>query len=116
MVQAHTGPKVFTATFGLDYRYLVLHGFSATQRIWIVSERHEDIRKYIVEHLGRGATLFEGRGGFTDERRHVVITYVPRRMVSRLMRDLHEMDPMVFMAVDSAAQVYGEGFRSFKNP
>jgi len=103
---------IFIETQVID---LVLNGFSATKRLWIVSERAVEIREHIVQGLGRGATLFEGTGGFTDEPRKVIITYVPRRLVGQLMRDLHDLDPDVFVAVDSAAQVYGEGFRSFKN-
>ncbi|MBU1244116.1 YitT family protein [Myxococcota bacterium] len=103
---------IFIETQVID---LVLNGFSATKRLWIVSERAVELREHIVQDLGRGATLFEGTGGFTDEPRKVIITYVPRRLVGQLMRDLHDLDPDVFVAVDSAAQVYGEGFRSFKN-
>ncbi|PKN46242.1 MAG: hypothetical protein CVU59_06625 [Deltaproteobacteria bacterium HGW-Deltaproteobacteria-17] len=103
---------IFIETQVID---LVLNGFSATKRLWIVSERALAIREHIVSNLGRGATLFEGTGGFSDEPRKVIITYVPRRLVGQLMRDLHDLDPDVFVAVDSAAQVYGEGFRSFKN-
>jgi uncharacterized membrane-anchored protein YitT (DUF2179 family) len=103
---------IFIETQVID---LVLNGFSATKRLWIVSDRAGEIRDHIVSDLGRGATLFSGTGGFTDEPRKVIITYVPRRLVGQLMRDLHDLDPDVFVAVDSAAQVYGEGFRSFKN-
>ncbi len=103
---------IFIETQVID---LVLNGFSATRRLWIVSDRAEEIRAHIVEHLGRGATVFEGTGGFSGEPRRVVITYVPRRLVTPLMRDLHDLDPDVFVAVDAAAQVYGEGFRSFRN-
>jgi len=101
---------IFIETQVID---LVLNGFSATRRLWIVSERAEEIRRHIIG-LGRGATLFEGRGAFTNEPRQVIITYIPRRMLGQLMRDLHDIDPDVFVAVDASAHVYGEGFRSFK--
>jgi len=103
---------IFIETQVID---LALNGFSATKRLWIVSDRPDEIREHIVTDLGRGATLFEGKGGFTDEPRKVIITYVPRRLVGQLMRTLHDIDPDVFVAIDSSAQVYGEGFRSFKN-
>lgn len=101
---------IFIETQVID---LVLNGFSATRRLWIVSTRAEEIREHIVR-LGRGATLFEGRGAYTHEPRQVIITYIPRRMLSSLMRDLHDIDPNVFVAVDATAHVYGEGFRSFR--
>ncbi len=101
---------IFIETQVID---LILNGFSATRRLWIVSDRAEEIREHILK-LGRGATLFEGRGAYTGEPRQVIITYIPRRMVSSLMRDLHDIDPDVFVAIDAAAQVYGEGFRSFR--
>lgn len=101
---------IFIETQVID---LVLNGFSATRRLWIVSTRAEEIREHIVR-LGRGATLFEGRGAYTHEPRQVIITYIPRRMLSSLMRDLHDLDPNVFVAVDATAHVYGEGFRSFR--
>ncbi len=103
---------IFIETQVID---LILNGFSATRRLWIVSSKAREIRDHIVK-TGRGATLFTGRGAWSDEPREVIITYVPRRLVGSLMRDLHDIDPDVFVAIDSAAQVYGEGFRSFRNP
>ncbi len=99
---------IFIETQVID---LVLNGISATERFWIVSARWEAIRDFIVAEMGRGATVFEGQGGFTGEDRRVVIAYVPRRMAVSFRRRIHQIDPDVFLAVDPSTGVYGEGFK-----
>ncbi|MBU1536426.1 YitT family protein [Myxococcota bacterium] len=99
---------IFIETQVID---LVLNGISATERLWIVSEKWEEIRAFIVAQMGRGATVFDGEGAYTGKSRKVVIAYVPRRMAIQVRRRIHQIDPDVFLAVEPSIGVYGEGFK-----
>jgi uncharacterized membrane-anchored protein YitT (DUF2179 family) len=98
---------IFIETQVID---LVLNGISATKRFWIISSHTDEIMEYILNNLGRGATIFKGEGAFTGENKKVIITYVPRRFVTQFKRKLHAIDPNVFVAIDPSSGVYGEGF------
>ncbi|MBU1221420.1 YitT family protein [Myxococcota bacterium] len=99
---------IFIGTNVIDF---FLNGISASVRIWIVSDNWEEIRDMILQDYGRGVTTFEGEGGYTGIRKKIIVTYVPRRYVTKIRRELHELDPDVFFAVDPSAGVYGEGFK-----
>ncbi len=99
---------IFIETQVID---LVLNGISATRRFWIVSERAEAIQNYILEELGRGATIYRAEGAYTQDPKKVIVTYIPRRMAVQVRRRFHEIDPDVFLSVDPSTGVYGEGFK-----
>ncbi len=99
---------IFLETYVID---LILNGIGATKKIWIVSDRWEEIRDAILD-LERGVTVFDATGGYTNSPRKLLITYVPRRYVTRLRRLIFEVDPEAFMAIEPVSSVYGEGFIS----
>ncbi|MBN2725062.1 MAG: YitT family protein [Deltaproteobacteria bacterium] len=99
---------IFVGTQVIDF---FLNGISASKRMWIVSDRWEEISEMLIRELGRGVTMFSGEGGYTGETKKIIVTYVPRRYVTSIRRELHELDPDVFFAVDPSSGVYGEGFK-----
>ncbi|MBQ8798528.1 MAG: DUF2179 domain-containing protein, partial [Lachnospiraceae bacterium] len=52
-----------------------------------------------------------GQGGFTGKEKRVVFTMVPNRL-GAVVRDIvkHE-DPVAFMVVTSANEIFGEGYK-----
>lgn len=89
---------------------LVQEGFSSTRIALIVSRRPEAVRTAVFERLGRGLTLLEARGGFSDEPRPVLFVAVASNEVVRLKRILAEVDKEAFVTIAPAKEVLGEGF------
>lgn len=92
---------------------VVLKGFGQAQQAIIVSSAPDAIRQRILHDLGRGVTLLEGRGGYTDGTRTVLLTVVARSEISVLKQLLHDADPHAFV-IFGTAEVAGEGFQSLK--
>ncbi len=90
---------------------LVLNGIKSTKKMWIISKKWEEIQDLLITEYNRGVTLFEGIGGFTGEKRNTLISYVPRKDVNRLRRQIHAIDPDVFISVENSSGVFGNGFR-----
>jgi uncharacterized membrane-anchored protein YitT (DUF2179 family) len=89
---------------------LVQEGFSAARAAMIITQRPDEVRNAVLEQLGRGLTILEGKGGFTGEDRPVLYVVVAATEVGRLKRILAEVDRKAFVAIAPAKEVFGEGF------
>jgi uncharacterized membrane-anchored protein YitT (DUF2179 family) len=93
---------------------IVLTGMSSDKSIFIISEKHEEIRDKIINNLNRGGTYIEGKGMFNMAERKIIFTSVSRRELAILEEYIHEIDPRAFLTVLDATEVLGEGFKSLK--
>ncbi|GAC1367651.1 MAG: YitT family protein [Herpetosiphon sp.] len=91
---------------------VVLAGFSYAQQAIIISDQPELIRRRILSDLDRGVTLLEGRGGYTNGDRTVLLTVVARSEVSALKYIITDVDRRAFVIIGEVAEVTGEGFRT----
>jgi uncharacterized membrane-anchored protein YitT (DUF2179 family) len=76
----------------------------------IISRASEEIRKFIVEELESGATIYDGRGGWSGDHKEVIATIVNRRKFIRLRDFIREIDPDAFISANNIHEVLGEGF------
>ncbi len=89
----------------------VQEGIGFARAILVISDRTEEVRKAILEEVGRGVTLFQGRGGFTGRPREILYVVVSRSQVSLFKRLIADIDPKAFVVVSEVNEVLGEGFR-----
>jgi len=94
---------------------VVLQGISYEKTLFIVSERHQEIRDKIIQDLNRGGTFLSGKGMFNNEDRTVIYTNVNRRELAILQEFINNIDPKAFMTVINANEVLGRGFRSLRD-
>ncbi len=90
----------------------IIEGIEEYTGVTIISPKHDDIRKMIVEVLGRGVTVYKGRRGFgkTGEStadRDIVYTIVTRLEVSRLNAEIEKIDPYAFVVMSSVKDTKG---------
>jgi uncharacterized membrane-anchored protein YitT (DUF2179 family) len=93
---------------------IVMAGISYDKSIFIISEKHEEIRDKIINNLNRGGTYIEGKGMFNMADRKIIFTVVSRRELALLEEYIHEIDPKAFLTVMDATEILGEGFKSLK--
>ncbi len=92
-----------------------LRAFGVRKEAMIVTQHVEMVRKYIVETMHRGVTIFEGKGGFDGRPRAVMISLLSNRQAFALKQFLKQNDPTAFMRLSEAAEVLGTGFRSWRS-
>ncbi|MDR1056806.1 MAG: YitT family protein [Prevotellaceae bacterium] len=90
-----------------------LYGFRRIKTMLIVSDKHEDIARYILG-LDRGGTLFYGEGIYTGNAKKIIFTNVNIKEVNLIYDYIREIDPQAFVTVMDANEVTGEG-RGFRN-
>jgi uncharacterized membrane-anchored protein YitT (DUF2179 family) len=93
---------------------VVLQGVSYDKSLFIISDKHEEIRDKILNNLDRGGTYIEGKGMYNMAEKRIIFTVVSRRELSLLEEYIHEIDPKAFLTVTDATEILGEGFGSLK--
>lgn len=85
----------------------VLHGIEEFTAITIISDGCGEIRGRILNELGRGVTIYKGRGGKSGEDREIIYCVVTRLEIGRLMRIVDAIDPNAFVVQHPLANVRG---------
>lgn len=92
-----------------------IEGLNIYKEVNIVSDHNESIRDYIVTNLERGATLYEAKGAFTDNKKDVLVTVVDRKDFIRLKNYIKGVDGEAFITVSHVNEVLGDGFKNIED-
>jgi uncharacterized membrane-anchored protein YitT (DUF2179 family) len=110
------GPQVgMYAFFGVILNGLVidytLQQFNTNKEVVIISKRSDDIRAFIVEELGKGATIHKATGAFTSDQKEVITTILGRKDFSKLKNYITEIDNKAFITVHNMNEILGQNFK-----
>ena len=94
----------FAASRTLDF---LIHGIEEYTAITIISERSEPIRLAITGILGRGVTVYKGRGGMKGEDREILFCVVTRLEIGKVRNIVQEIDDAAFVIVHPLADASG---------
>lgn len=92
----------------------VQEGSGYARAFFILTDKNAKIQQAVLEDLGRGVTLMDVRGGYTQTLQTALYVIVARSQVTRLKRLISEEDPDAFVVVSEVHEVLGEGFRPHK--
>ncbi|WP_303310500.1 YitT family protein [Hymenobacter sp. BT730] len=90
----------------------IIEGIEEYTGVTIISARSESIRQMVTEKLGRGATLYVGKGGYGSHGQQpgqidIIFTVVTRLEVTRLTDEIDRIDPQAFVVMSSVRDTKG---------
>ena len=88
----------------------VLIGLDIKVKMTIISKESEKINNFIIEYLDRGTTIYYGYGGFSNEKKKVIYTVVPKSHYIKIKEFIKEVDENAFVSIAYVNEVVGEGF------
>ena len=91
----------------------MLDGASYDKLLFIISDHHDQLKKFIIGDLDRSATYIKSRGMYTDAARDMIFLVVCRKEVRQVQHKIKEIDPRAFVVVTDAYETFGEGFKQF---
>ncbi len=94
---------------------VVLEGISYEKTLFIVSDKHEEIRDKIINDLNRGGTYLKGKGMYNQKEKTVIFTVVNRREMAMLQEYINRIDTDAFLTVINANEILGHGFKSLRD-
>lgn len=80
----------------------------------IITDSPQPISAFITDTLHRSCTILEGTGGYTHERKYVLLSAMNRYQATRLQKFLRAESPKTFMMITNSSEVIGKGFRGLK--
>ena len=90
--------------------FLMVRGDWA-KSVYIISEKHDEIAKEIIEHMDRGVTGIYGKGIYNDKDRMLLMCIVKSREVPKLLEKVKRIDEKAFTIISEVREVHGEGFK-----
>ena len=94
---------VVLSVLGTYFNGLVLDHFifdhNIKRRVCIITGKEEDLRRFIIEDLHSGATVYESYGAYNMQKRREIITIVDKAEYQKLMSYINREDPQAFITV-----------------
>ncbi len=91
----------------------LLNGATYDKLLFIISDHHQALKRFIIEDLDRSATYIKSKGMYTDASRDMIFLVVSRKEVHLVQHKIKEIDPAAFVVVTDAYETFGEGFKQF---
>ena len=94
---------VVLSILGTYFNGIVLDHFifdnNIKRRVCIITEKEEELRRFIIHDLHSGATIYEAIGAYNLEKHNEIITIVDKSEYQKLMKFINQADPKAFITV-----------------
>ena len=94
---------VVLSILGTYFNGIILDHFifshNVKRRVCIITKKEEALRRFTVEDLHSGATLYEAIGAYNMERHNEIITIVDKNEYQKLMNYISREDPLAFITI-----------------
>lgn len=85
----------------------VILGISDSKAFFIITEKDEEIKDYVLDVLGHGATIFKAKGGLNEKNQNVLMCVLPTKDYYKLKAGINEIDNEAFFVATDAYEVFG---------
>ena len=109
---------VFFGLYSMMYSIILLYiisiisdrvvlGISSNKMFYIITEKDEEIKEFIINKLKHGVTIFKGRGGYRKKNGNVLMTVLPTKDYYELKTGINKIDKKAFFIVTDSYEVFG---------
>jgi uncharacterized membrane-anchored protein YitT (DUF2179 family) len=77
--------------------------------VTIISNGSDELGRRIISDTGCGVTFLEGRGGYSQTGKQVILSIAARSELPRLKALISKVDPEAFVIVNDTHEVMGKG-------
>ena len=98
---------LFISSFMID---TFIENFNLSKYFNVICSNPEPICSFIVNKLGRSATILEAHGAFTKNKKYVILTALNRPQALKLRNFINENQPDAFILISNTSEIIGKGF------
>ena len=91
---------------------LIVDGLRTDKTLFIVTDKYDTVRDFILNELHRGGTAILGQGLYQGKERHMIYCNLSRADFVKLKSNLRFLDPDAFVNVVNSSEIMGRGFRT----
>lgn len=106
--------SIFTYYIAYKLIDIVVEGLDESRSVTIITPDYEEVAQAIMDRLGRGTTLINANGGYTNEETRIIYCVMTRLEVAKLKSIVQEIDSRAFIAIQNVADVFGSNFQENK--
>lgn len=98
-------------SFTVDF---VLTGKKQSAQLFIFTEKYDKVAEKITEAYVRGVTVVDCHGWYSGQAKKMLIIVVRKNEAIDVLRIARQVDPNVFMTMNTVMGVFGKGFDEVK--
>ncbi len=91
---------------------LVVEGVKSYKTAFVVTDKIEEVRNFIIKDLDRSGTVFIGSGLYQGAERKMIYVTLNRSDLVKLKANLRFLDPNAFVNVIESSEIMGNGFKA----
>ena len=91
---------------------LVVEGFSTYKTCFIITDRIDEVKRFILNDLQRGGTCFPGQGLYQGHERKMIYVTLDRADLVKLKSNLRQLDPNAFVNVIESSEIMRYRFKA----
>lgn len=108
-IALYSGIAVFVMTKVID---LILDGAKYSKAILVISDKNDEISKYIMNDIKRGVTFLKGQGAYSGVEKNIVFCIANKREIPKIEDKIKEIDSAAFVIVTTVSEAIGRGFKN----
>lgn len=85
----------------------VLLGISRSKSFYIITDKEREVKHFLINELGKGVTILEGRGGYTGNRKKVIVCAIPTKEYFLAKEGILEIDKDAIILINDVYQSSG---------
>lgn len=85
----------------------VLLGISDSKSFYIITEHETAIKNFLINELGKGVTVLEARGGYTGDRKKVLMCAIPTKQYFLAKEGILEIDKQAIVLINDVYESAG---------
>ena len=89
---------------------IIQEGIYSAKGVTIMTNKVEELKNKIMEDTGRGITLINAKGAYTQKEIGMLYCVVGKYQLMKVKSIVKEIDPEAFMIVNQVHEVVGKGF------
>lgn len=90
---------------------LILEGAEYAKAVFVITNKGEEISKYMHTVINRTATKIDATGTYTKAEKDILLCVVNKKEIPKLKEGIMEIDDKAFTIVTTVTEALGEGFK-----
>lgn len=83
-------------------------GISQDKVFYIITNEERKVKKFIMKELHYDLTMFDVKGGYSQNKNRIIMTAVPTKDYYKLREGIKEIDPSAFISITDSYEVINE--------
>lgn len=98
-------------SFTVDF---VLTGKKQSAQLFIFTEKYDQVAEQITQEVNHGVSVVDCKGWYSGQAKKMLIVVVRKNEAIDVLRIAKQVDPNVFMTMNTVMGVFGKGFEEVK--